>query len=79
MSRYILGLMVINHHALKALRERSGYTIRGLAEASGVSKSTISAAEQGERNPSPSAIKKLAEALAVPTVALLKHLDEIAS
>lgn len=67
--------MQINHHALKALRERTGFTIRGLAEASGVSKSTISSAELGAHNPSPAAIKALAEALEVPTTALLQKVE----
>lgn len=66
--------MDVNHAALQALRERSGYSIRGLAKASGVSKTTISVLELGERKSShPSTIKKLADALAVPVPALVRQ------
>ncbi len=64
--------MRVNGQALRAIRERSGYSIRGLAAESGIAKSTISAIEQGDRPvPLPATIRALAGALLVPTTALL--------
>lgn len=65
----------MNQAALQALRERSGYSIRALAEVSGVSKSTIAALEAGDRPASPATVKRLAEALAVPIPALLRNVE----
>lgn len=67
--------MQINPHALRALRERSGYSIRQFAAASGVPKTTIAETEAGHRNPSPATVKKLADCLQVPIVAIT-HMDE---
>lgn len=69
--------MQVNGQALRAIRERSGYSIRGLAAESGIAKSTISAIEQGDRPvPQPATIRALASALLVPTTALLNPSKE---
>ena len=69
--------MRVNGQALRAIRERSGYSIRGLAAESGIAKSTISAIEQGDRPvPLPATIRALAGALLVPTTALLDSSQE---
>jgi len=70
-------MMRVNGQALRAIRERSGYSIRGLAAESGIAKSTISAIEQGDRPvPLPATIRALAGALLVPTTALLNPYEE---
>lgn len=70
--------MRVNGQALRAIRERSGYSIRGLAAEAGVAKSTISAIEQGDRPvPLPATIRALASALLVPTTALLDSSVEV--
>jgi transcriptional regulator with XRE-family HTH domain len=45
------------------LRTQLNYSVRDLAEASGVSKSSISAYEKGERNPKQEPLENLARAL----------------
>ena len=68
--------MRINKDSLRAVRERSGYSIRQLAEASGVSRSSISDIERGVQEPSPATVRNLAQALLVPTTALLLSDEE---
>ncbi len=57
---------------LRRERERVGKSLAELAAASGVSKSTLHALEQGEGNPTLSTLWSLATALAVPLGDLLK-------
>ncbi len=57
---------------LRRERERAGKSLAELAAASGVSKSTLHALEQGEGNPTLSTLWSLATALAVPLGALLE-------
>ena len=64
--------MVVNGPALAAIRERSGLTQTELAQQTGVSQGRISEIESGEHNVRPGTAKALAEALAVPLVALIK-------
>lgn len=61
----------INRDALIALRERSGLTLRQLADAADINFGYLSQIEAGDRNPSPTVIKRIAEGLSVPTTALL--------
>ena len=70
--------MQVNPQALRVIRERSGYTVRGLAEASKVSHASITRIEQGSQRPSPPIVKRLAQALDVPLVALLSDEEEVA-
>jgi transcriptional regulator with XRE-family HTH domain len=56
---------------LKRLRLEKRMTVRDLAEKSGVNHSAISEMERGKRNPHPSTIGKLADALEVQTRELL--------
>lgn len=62
----------INPAALKAIREHSGHSQLSLAEASGVNQGHISKLEstEGAANIRPATVKKLADALGVPTAAL---------
>ena len=69
--------MQVNPQALRVIRERSGYTVRGLAKAAEVSHASITRIEQGSQNPSPPIVKRLAQALDVPLVALLSD-EEVA-
>lgn len=64
-------LVRINHEALRALRERSGYTVSAFATASGIDRSHLSNIEAGRRQASPDAIRKMAETLKVPVTALI--------
>ncbi|MEC0247691.1 helix-turn-helix domain-containing protein [Paenibacillus chitinolyticus] len=65
---------------LKDLRKLKGYTIRELADRSGVSAAYISQLENGNRNiPSPDVLMKLSEGLNIPYAELMKiagYLDE---
>jgi transcriptional regulator with XRE-family HTH domain len=61
----------INRDALVALRERSGMTLRQLAEAANIHFAYLSQIEAGDRQPSAAVIKRIAAGLAVPTTALL--------
>lgn len=63
--------MVINGPALAAIRDRSGLTQSELARQTGVSQGRISELESGRRNVRPGTAKAIAEALAVPVVAIL--------
>jgi len=71
--------MVLNGSALQAIRERSGLTQTELAEQTGVSQGRISELESGQRNVRPGTVKALAEALKIPTMALLADTEAKAS
>jgi transcriptional regulator with XRE-family HTH domain len=63
--------MRLNPAALKVIRERSGFTVTGLAEAAGAKQSHLSNIEAGRRNASPELIVALAGALKVDLPAIL--------
>lgn len=56
-------------HRIRALRESRGFSLRALAEASGVSPATLSQIEQGQTSPSVATLEKLAHGLRVPVAA----------
>lgn len=60
-----------NRIAFKVVRERTGLSLRQLADSSGVSFSMIGMVERGESVPSFQTISKLAEAMAVPVATFL--------
>ena len=55
---------------IRETRAERGWTVRRLAEESGVDKNTVSDVERGVRNPNPITMHKLAEALGVEVVDL---------
>ncbi len=57
---------------LRIQRQYAGFTIRGLADAAGISKSHLAAIEAGRNNASPKTVKKLADALNVSTMELFE-------
>ena len=63
--------MPVNRHALRVIRERSGLSLSALAALAAVSQPHLSNIERGRRQASPALIRRLAEALKVPVVALL--------
>jgi transcriptional regulator with XRE-family HTH domain len=63
--------MHVNPAALRAIRERTGLTVSGLARLSDISQSHLSNLELGRRGARPPTIKALANALQVPITALL--------
>lgn len=63
--------MELNRDALIALRERSGLNKQQLADAAGVDRTLVTRIESGERRATAAVIVKLAEALKVPTTAIL--------
>ena len=65
--------MDINPAALRAIRERSGLSIRALAEQAGIQQPHLSNIEAGRRRPSPEVAKALAGALKVELVAILAN------
>lgn len=79
--------MRLNPSALKALRERSGMSIKGLAEAASehmpgdkaVDPNHLSNIEAGRRNPSEQVGVALAKALKVPQTAILADPAEVPS
>lgn len=71
--------MQINGSALAAIRERTGLTQSDLARGTGVSQGRISEIESDSPSVRPATAKALAEALAVPVVAILAAPTEAAS
>jgi len=63
--------MRINPVALKAIRERSGFSQAALGRAANVSQGHISQLEAGEKEPRPEMVRRLAEALGIPIAALV--------
>lgn len=70
--------MRINGPALTAIRERSGLSQLALAKKAGITQGRISELESDSPNVRPATVTKLADALAVPSVALLA-VEEVAS
>jgi transcriptional regulator with XRE-family HTH domain len=56
---------------IRLLRRRKGWTQRDLAQAAGVTQTTIVRLEKGKRGAMISTIRKVAEALGVPPAELL--------
>ena len=67
--------MPLNRHALRVIRERSGLSLSALAALADVSQPHLSNVERGRRQASPALIRRLAQALKVPVVALLVDAD----
>lgn len=65
--------MQINRHALRTIRERSGLSVTGLAEASGIKQSHLSNIEAGRRQPSAEVVVALAKALKVDLPSILSE------
>lgn len=63
--------MKLNRQALTVVRERSGLSKTALATAAGVDRTLIHRLETGERNATVSVIRKLADALDCPLMALI--------
>lgn len=65
--------VLLNPFALKALREHSGHSQLSLSKVSGINQGHISKLEaaDGAVEIRPATLKKLADALAVPTAALV--------
>lgn len=67
--------MLLNRYALRALRERSGLSLSDLARLAGISQPHLSNLERGHRRPSPATLRRLADALKVPVLALVADPD----
>lgn len=63
--------MQINGEALKAIRTRSGWSVGKFASAVGTKHSHISNIEAARRQASPELIRRMAEVLDVPVMALI--------
>ena len=61
----------VNPEALRNLRVKDGLSVTALAAKAGIGRAHLSNIEAGRRGCSPAALKRLAEALAVPVSALL--------
>ncbi len=68
--------MRINGEALRAIRERTGYSITELADTSGVDRTTISRIESGRRRGTAAQCRSLAEALDIPQTAISARGDQ---
>lgn len=62
--------MHINGTSLRAIRERSGWTVTGLAAAVDIGRSHLSNVEAGRRQLSPSKALAIADVLGVPLAAI---------
>ncbi len=61
---------------IRMLRKERGMTLNQLADQSGVSKSYISYVERGiQKNPSVEILSKLANAMDIPFIELIQHID----
>ncbi|TSB47213.1 helix-turn-helix domain-containing protein [Alkalicoccobacillus porphyridii] len=61
---------------IRMLRKERGMTLNQLADQSGVSKSYISYVERGiQKNPSVEILSKLANAMDIPFIELIRHID----
>lgn len=63
----------VNPESLRALRSRSGWTVTKFAAALGIKHSHISNIEAGRRKASPELIRRMAEVLDVPVMALISN------
>ena len=70
--------MNLNRESLVTIRERSGLSKSALAERAGVDRTLVHRLENGERNATPTVIRKLADALGCPLMALLAPNEEVA-
>lgn len=68
--------MNLNRHSLREIRERTGVSTSQLAKLADVDRTLIHRLENGERNASPVVIRRLADALKCPLLALIN--DETA-
>lgn len=58
--------MQVNGEALRAIRERDGYTVSDLATIAEIERSHLSNVEAGRRGLHPAKVRKLAHILGVP-------------
>ena len=63
--------MNLNRQALTVIRERSGHSKTSLAELAGVDRTLVHRLENGQRNATPTVMRKLADALDCPLYALM--------
>ena len=73
---YTGGMVEVNVQRLRALRQQRVLTLRELEERSGVAYNTIWHLENGKRGAQPRTLRKLADALGVDPVELVKVEDE---
>lgn len=67
--------MKINPDSLRALRERSGWSVSRFATACEISTSYLSNIEAGRKNPKPEIISRMKDVLGVPLMALVSSFD----
>lgn len=63
--------MHVNGNSLRAIRERSGWTVTGLAAAADIGRSHLSNVEAGRRQLSPTSARRIADVLGVPLAAII--------
>lgn len=71
--------MNLNRDALTTIRERSGLSKTDLATRAGVDRTLVHRLENGERKATPNVLRKLANALDCPLMALIGPDDEVAA
>ncbi len=71
--------MFLNRAALVEIRQRSGLSKAALADLADVDRTLVHRLENGERNASPAVMRRLADALRCPLMALMgPSEDEVA-
>ena len=68
---HLPSAMQVNPHALRVIRERSGLSVTQLARLAGLSQPHLSNIETGRRQASPATVRRLADVLHVPVLALI--------
>ncbi len=71
------GRIAVDSVALRRLREGRPWTVRELAEQSGVSSATITLLENEHRTANPSTVRKLAGALGVDASELIRREERL--
>lgn len=71
--------MNLNRAALKEIRERSGIGKTDLADRAGVDRTLVHRLENGERRGTPVVMRKLADALGCPLMALMGPEEDTAA
>lgn len=67
---------VANGAAIRVIRERTGLSLRSLADSAGISQAQLSRIETGSSPGSPTSIRKIADRLRVPRESIVTYAAE---
>jgi len=78
-NSFTVANVKLNKEALTVIRERSGLSKTELADRAGIDRTLVHRLENGERNCTPTVMRKLADALACPLFALMGPTEDEAA